>query len=125
MVVGDVDDTGSPAVVEATKEIVLARGGKVGGGMEAVFVPADVGGLVVIGAGIRTVRHRVVHRRLGHGVMVVGVIDVRWENELVIVVDGHGGVLPHQEAVAQLRAVGDLNASLEESRIRVQDDTDG
>ena len=49
--------------------------------------------------------------------MEVHMVNVGREEDLIVLVDRHGGVLPPEEGVAQGRAVGDLHAGLEDRAV--------
>ena len=124
VVVADVDDAALLARIVAAEIVIVRRGAEIGGRELGVEMLADVNAVLRIkGVAVEvSARNRI--GRVRAAVVEVNVVDVGREEDFVIGVDRHGGVLPPKEGMAQRRAVGHLHAGLENRAVVGKIDTD-
>ena len=122
VMVGYVDDAAFLSVVVAAEEVILGGGREVGGRALGVGVLLDVDIFTeadaVIGA-------RVIRPGANGAVVVkVHIGDILREEDLVVFVDRHRGVLPPEEGACERGSVAYLNASFEDGFAGCQSDSD-
>ena len=117
VVVADVDDAALLARVVAAEVVIIRGGAEIGGRELGVEMLADVHAVLLIEGVAVEVTARDGVGRIRAAVMEVDVVNVGREENFIVLVDRHGGVLPPEERVAQGRAVGHLHARLEDGAV--------